>query len=130
MIRRPPRSTRTDTLFPYTTLFRSQDTYAFDDVVATLEGVVEGDWATFLRDRLDGKAPLTGGIEARGWKLVYRDEPNAYEKAQAQEARGGASFLYSIGINIDQYGSVGEVRWDRPACDARVGPGMERAEEH
>src|SRR3546814_2415246 len=27
MIRRPPRSTRTDTLFPYTTLFRSR-TYA------------------------------------------------------------------------------------------------------
>src|SRR3546814_12028567 len=25
MIRRPPRSTRTDTLFPYTTLFRSCD---------------------------------------------------------------------------------------------------------
>src|SRR3546814_12042294 len=25
MIRRPPRSTRTDTLFPYTTLFRSGD---------------------------------------------------------------------------------------------------------
>src|SRR3546814_5380357 len=32
MIRRPPRSTRTDTLFPYTTLFRSADkrTRAFD----------------------------------------------------------------------------------------------------
>src|SRR3546814_9993039 len=26
MIRRPPRSTRTDTLFPYTTLFRSKPT--------------------------------------------------------------------------------------------------------
>src|SRR6056297_3735861 len=26
MTRRPPRSTRTDTLFPYTTLFRSSDT--------------------------------------------------------------------------------------------------------
>src|SRR3546814_8389829 len=25
MLRRPPRSTRTDTLFPYTTLFRSQE---------------------------------------------------------------------------------------------------------
>src|SRR3546814_20642003 len=25
MIRRPPRSTRTDTLFPYTTLFRSRE---------------------------------------------------------------------------------------------------------
>src|SRR3546814_11399309 len=28
MIRRPPRSTRTDTLFPYTTLFRSADILA------------------------------------------------------------------------------------------------------
>src|SRR3546814_18771728 len=28
MIRRPPRSTRTDTLFPYTTLFRSPDPVA------------------------------------------------------------------------------------------------------
>src|SRR3546814_10027120 len=28
MIRRPPRSTRTDTLFPYTTLFRSFLTFA------------------------------------------------------------------------------------------------------
>src|SRR3546814_8655430 len=28
MIRRPPRSTRTDTLFPYTTLFRSNDVIA------------------------------------------------------------------------------------------------------
>src|SRR3546814_2306886 len=27
MIRRPPRSTRTDTLFPYTTLFRSPAAY-------------------------------------------------------------------------------------------------------
>src|SRR3546814_5519520 len=27
MIRRPPRSTRTDTLFPYTTLFRSQNSF-------------------------------------------------------------------------------------------------------
>src|SRR3546814_5572590 len=29
MIRRPPRSTRTDTLFPYTTLFRSRPAGAF-----------------------------------------------------------------------------------------------------
>src|SRR3546814_21083962 len=32
MIRRPPRSTRTDTRFPYTTLFRS------DDAALTLDG--------------------------------------------------------------------------------------------
>src|SRR3546814_11684813 len=29
MIRRPPRSTRTDTLFPYTTLFRSNGLFTF-----------------------------------------------------------------------------------------------------
>src|SRR3546814_6897146 len=32
MIRRPPRSTRTDTLFPYTTLFRSLAVAALVDV--------------------------------------------------------------------------------------------------
>src|SRR3546814_11091218 len=32
MNRRPPRSTRTDTLFPYTTLFRSGDLSAFAKV--------------------------------------------------------------------------------------------------
>src|SRR3546814_1276774 len=31
MIRRPPRSTRTDTLFPYTTLFRSHITQDIQD---------------------------------------------------------------------------------------------------
>src|SRR3546814_20082123 len=38
MIRRPPRSTRTDTLFPYTTLFRS-----FDPFVGFGLFVVSGD---------------------------------------------------------------------------------------
>src|SRR3546814_2094398 len=33
MIRRPPRSTRTDTLFPYTTLFRSNNSSMTDDEI-------------------------------------------------------------------------------------------------
>src|SRR3546814_4904464 len=37
MIRRPPRSTRTDTLFPYTTLFRSVDRYIFAAELAGVE---------------------------------------------------------------------------------------------
>src|SRR3546814_17649363 len=49
MIRRPPRSTRTDTLFPYTTLFRS---------VAAGEDVHEG---TELGDVHD--AALVGGAD-------------------------------------------------------------------
>src|SRR3546814_6573845 len=42
MIRRPPRSTRTDTLFPYTTLFRSpdQDDVGLVDVAAVLTVVM------------------------------------------------------------------------------------------
>src|SRR3546814_2981430 len=32
MIRLPPRSTRTDTLFPYTTLFRSSNPRVFADI--------------------------------------------------------------------------------------------------
>src|SRR3546814_16106262 len=36
MIRRPPRSTRTDTLFPYTTLFRSAPLHLCHDRAATM----------------------------------------------------------------------------------------------
>src|SRR3546814_2498718 len=39
MIRRPPRSTRTDTLFPYTTLFRSDPGLFF---FANLNGSISG----------------------------------------------------------------------------------------
>src|SRR3546814_14679722 len=34
MIRRPPRSTRTDTLFPYTTLFRTEHADTMADGIA------------------------------------------------------------------------------------------------
>src|SRR3546814_2558334 len=37
MIRRPPRSTRTDTLFPYTTLFRSIEDQVFPKRCGHLE---------------------------------------------------------------------------------------------
>src|SRR3546814_20275768 len=53
MIRRPPRSTRTDTLFPYTTLFRSEarptaivDVDARDLGIGVLVDVDEGQVAT------------------------------------------------------------------------------------
>src|SRR3546814_16500916 len=37
MIRRPPRSTRTDTLFPYTTLFRSLDATEAREIVSVYD---------------------------------------------------------------------------------------------
>src|SRR3546814_16517312 len=46
MIRRPPRSTRTDTLFPYTTLFRSETSRPPTLVSASRNSTVtEGDGA-------------------------------------------------------------------------------------
>src|SRR3546814_6630200 len=50
MIRAPPRSTRTDTLFPYTTLFRSGSD---NEVIA--EGAVSGPITNGFRARLAGK---------------------------------------------------------------------------
>src|SRR3546814_17369993 len=50
MIRRPPRSTRTDTLFPYTTLFRSPD---FVDDAGDLDPRREGPRRTDLVAVLD-----------------------------------------------------------------------------
>src|SRR3546814_19707491 len=49
MIRRPPRSTRTDTLFPYTTLFRSP-ACRFDPRLRA-----GGDRDTAAADRRDGR---------------------------------------------------------------------------
>src|SRR3546814_19301806 len=56
MIRRPPRSTRTDTLFPYTTLFRS---------VSPDTGVKN------IKDLVSTDAELVfGGISATGLDLL------------------------------------------------------------
>src|SRR3546814_12296224 len=43
MIRRPPISTRPDTLFPYTTLFRSPDKHASDQDAAVRDEIVEAE---------------------------------------------------------------------------------------
>src|SRR3546814_10025302 len=42
MIRRPPRSTRTDTLFPYTTLFRSQLDHQLGQALEAADGPLDG----------------------------------------------------------------------------------------
>ena len=101
--------------------WEQQNTYTFEDVVATLNGVMPYDWASFLRERLDGKKGLTGGIEAAGWKLVFKDTPSAYAKANARW--GGADFVYSLGLSLGKDGGIGDVRWDSPAFNAGIGSG-------
>src|SRR3546814_10912790 len=60
MIRRPPRSTRTDTLFPYTTLFRSGRRLAGVGVSAAGELRAEV-WGCGLQDRFGADDSDAGG---------------------------------------------------------------------
>src|SRR3546814_8702870 len=63
MLRRPPRSTRTDTLFPYTTLFRS---------VHGLVGLAEVDHAALTQQQ-----KLVEGVEHVRRRLVDRAQHRA-----------------------------------------------------
>src|SRR3546814_20944175 len=54
MIRRPPRTTRTDTLFPYTTLFRSVWDWCWD----TVQGRIVRRRGTISVRPPDGGAPV------------------------------------------------------------------------
>src|SRR3546814_2240728 len=64
MIRQPPRSTRTDTLFPYTTLFRSAD---FGVEVERILNMVDG--ALVLVDAAEGPLPQTKFVVSKALKM-------------------------------------------------------------
>src|SRR3546814_17782905 len=70
MIRRPPRSTRTDTLFPYTTLFRSSTG------ILSLEAVAEG--VKLRVDRIKG--PGYGKYMKFEFKQVVLEGEDAFGK--------------------------------------------------
>src|SRR3546814_9590151 len=50
MSRRPPRSTRTDTPFPYTTLFRSAPRGNRGEIRPAIRGERRSDWVSARRD--------------------------------------------------------------------------------
>src|SRR3546814_2531522 len=84
MIRRPPRSTRTDTLFPYTTLFRSHlppcapNLIPFPDVRAVFgEGSGEDMAAVALGDEIE--IVVGFGVEHRGDRRLARSEEHTSE---------------------------------------------------
>src|SRR3546814_11614036 len=78
MIRRPPRSTRTDTLFPYPTLFRSHE---FTVCAVDMDGIMSGLLGvtaiptnvrvTIWEQRADG-ADMISGYQGQTKTMKYR----------------------------------------------------------
>src|SRR3546814_4963376 len=103
MIRRPPRSTRTDTLFPFTTLFRAP--------ISTYPGGHHHDHRDARRRNGSAHAfESSGGNRLR----PRRDRPGAVGSAgDGQSANGGAA--------------RSQRRW--PPADERTHPAI-RSEEH
>src|SRR3546814_20347045 len=109
MIRRPPRSTRTDTLFPYTTLFRSVD-QQLDEVGRDFGGVGGGRLLRRLR-QLDRRFPCAG------------ERPNI-DEARAGAAKGPRSLVGAE--TIDRQPFLPEER-DKRRTIAEIGTASCRA---
>src|SRR3546814_7432326 len=127
MIRRPPRSTRTDTLFPYTTLFRSDalDEHKPDCVLLdlNLRGFSGAEAYRLLRTE-DRYALLP--------VIVVSARPDA---RQLMEATGGVDAFVSKPFNVN---SLADLVADRIARASRLNAeagldpvtGLLRAVEH
>src|SRR3546814_919153 len=109
MIRRPPRSTRTDTLFPYTTLFRSH-------------GFVGGrpcasaSWRLWLSSGLSNRTLLA---RPAGPFHSGRHQPgHAYDRCK------GHAPPMTDEVLISREGGVGRIRLNRPKAIHALTPGM------
>src|SRR3546814_4164285 len=93
MIRRPPRSTRTDTLFPYTTLFRSGKTVPATDSASNKWDIAFSGTSIILNGGVSGPGS-TGGQLIEG---VFTELSEAPESGYQEDAEG------EPGISKDWY---------------------------
>src|SRR3546814_2508682 len=113
MIRRPPRSTRTDTLFPYTTLFRSRAASEIVEVDAGLSG------ERIPQRRLTAMDQFLAGQcdhRRRGFVGAEAEDIGRYDDLGI----GGAAGLHEAGIGRGsrfggrrQFGRKGDMRNSR-----------------
>lgn len=98
-------------------------TYRFEDVVAALNAVQPHDWARFLRGRIEqpGAPAPVRGLERGGYRLVYREEPSAYERS-AIGASGALDLTHSLGMTVTRDGRVSAVQWDGLAFREAIRP--------
>src|SRR3546814_14369917 len=114
MLRRPPRSTRTDTLFPYTTLFRSSPTTAS---CGSRRGqrVVDETWAKTNMAPLRGWAPVGQRLHA---KVPYGHWKTMTFIAALRCDRIDAPFVFDQPINGSSF-----TRWVEQHICPTLGPG-------
>src|SRR3546814_9148386 len=115
MILRPPRSTRTDTLFPYTTLFRSRLGVAEAVLLAQRQGLVPGALGG-LHQRLVGAVVRLQRHRRGGQRLVA-----------GALAVGGAAVVADDAQHV--VGVLAMAR-ERPELFGHLGRGGVRSEEH
>jgi predicted metalloprotease with PDZ domain len=99
--------------------------YTLDDVNAALGSVVAHDWKGFFAERVYAvrpRAPL-GGVEAAGWKLIYTDQPNEYQKLRARSGKR-LDESFSLGLWLKDDGTIDDIVVGSPAWQAGLGPGM------
>jgi predicted metalloprotease with PDZ domain len=101
-------------------------TYLFEDVVKALNDVQPYDWATFLRNRLDGHGPGAplDGIARGGYKLVYTDTPSNYFR-DSEVRRKVTDLTYSIGMIVAAESKLSDVLWEGPAYKAGLTVGTQ-----
>jgi predicted metalloprotease with PDZ domain len=98
-----------------------QLTFEFADIVNTLNQVQPYAWEPLLRTRLmtPGQPAPLQGIEKAGYRLVWREEPNPYDKARYADSKT-LMLAYSLGMTIDKDGKVTATQWDSPAFNAGI----------
>jgi predicted metalloprotease with PDZ domain len=99
--------------------------YTADDLYAALGAVVLHDWRGFFAERVyavQPRAPL-GGIEGAGWKLVYTDQPNEFQKLRARSSKR-IDESFSLGVWLKDDGTIDDIVTGSPAWEAGLGPGM------
>jgi predicted metalloprotease with PDZ domain len=96
-------------------------TYTFDDIVSTLNAVYPYDWARFFETRImsPGQPAPLAGIERAGYRLVWKDEMNPYEKGRSGNT-GSLVLTYSLGVTLDKDGKVTATQWGSPAFNAGI----------
>ncbi len=99
--------------------------YEFEEIVATLNGVVKHDWQRFFEERVmkAGAKPPLDGLTRAGWQLAYGPTRSGGLEASETESKN-IDLTASIGIVVKEDGTIADVIPLKPADKAGVAPGM------